>query len=211
MTAIATDTLGQTTVSSPVVITLTNGAAPAPAATFVGTDTTTSGNWTSTYGVDGFIIPNDAATSPAIYATVNLNGASTFSYADPTNFPEALLKTRTSGTTDRISSVFYQLTDAVNNNGVILIDVNLIDFAQHQVALYFMDWQSSTRNVRVQILNSSTLAVLDTQTVANYPTGKYLVWNLKGHVTIKVTEIINDPASAPNTVTVNGVFFDPSH
>jgi hypothetical protein len=210
LTAIATDTLGQTTVSTPVAITLANGAAPAPAATFVGVDSTTSGSWTSTYGADGFIIPNDATTSPA-YAAVNLNGANTFSYADPTSFPEGLLKTRTSPTTNRIASVFYQLTDGVNNNGVISIDVNLIDFAQHQVALYFMDWQSSTRNVKIQILNSTTQAVLDTQTVASFPTGKYLVWNLKGHVTIKITEIIGDPASAPNTVTVNGIFFDPSH
>ncbi len=211
LTAIATDTLGQTTVSSPVAITIANGAAPAPAATFAGTDTTTSGSWTTTYGTDGFLIPNDAASIPAYYATVNLNGANLFTYADPTNFPEGLLKSRTSTTTDRIVSAYYQPTDGVNNNGVVLIDVNLIDFQQHQVALYFVDWQASTRNVKILILNSTTQAVLDTQTVANYPSGKYLIWNLTGHVTIKITEIINDPASAPNSVTVNGIFFDPLH
>jgi hypothetical protein len=211
LTAIATDTLGQTTVSSPVAINVSNGAAPAPAATFVGTDTTTSGSWTTTYGTDGFIIPNDAANIPAYYATVNLNGASLFTYADPTNFPEGLLKSRNSTTTDRIVSAYYQPTDGVNNNGVVLIDVNLVDFQQHQVALYFVDWQASTRNVKIQILNPTTQTVLNTQTVANYPSGKYLVWNLTGHVTIKITEIITDPASAPNSVTVNGIFFDPSH
>jgi len=211
LTAIATDTLGQTTVSAPVAITLANGAAPAAAATFIGVDSTTSGNWTSSYGVDGFLIANNTASNAAYYAAADLNGANTFSYADPTNFPEALLKTRTSATTDRIASAYYQLTDGVNNNGVILIDVNLTDFQTHQVSLYFLDWQSTARNVKVQILDSTTQAVLDTQTVANYPHGKYLVWNLTGHVKIKVTEIITDPATAPNTVTVNGVFFDPVH
>jgi hypothetical protein len=211
LTAIATDTLGQTTVSAPLAITLANGAPPAATATFLGIDSTTSGNWASSYGVDGFLIANDTASNAAYYATVNLNGALTFSFADPTDSPEALLKTRTSATTDRIASAYYRSTDAVNNNGVVLIDINLTDFQPHQVSLYFLDWHAAVRNVKVQILDSSNDTVLDTQTVASYTLGKYLVWNLTGHVKIKITEIINDPASAPNSVAVNGVFFDPVH
>jgi hypothetical protein len=209
LTAIATDTNGQTTVSAPVTITVNNGAPPAAAAQFVVTDSITSGNWPSgVYGVDGFIIPGDTAGGAADYATVSLNGATTYVWpgANPSSDPTALLKTAASATTDRISSDFLQPYNGAASN--ILIDVNLIDGAQHQVALYFLDWhQASARSAQVQILDATTSAVLNTQTVGLFGNGKYLVWKLTGHVQLKITEI--DTGS--NSVAVSGIFFDPVH
>jgi hypothetical protein len=48
-----------------------------------------------------------------------------------------------------------------------------------------------------------TTAVLDTQTMKQYSKGKYLIWNVKGQVTLHFVS-----TGARNAV-VSGVFIDP--
>jgi hypothetical protein len=55
----------------------------------------------------------------------------------------------------------------------------------------------------VDILDAVTGAVLETQTITSFEGGKYLVWNLSGHVLIKFTQ-----NAGPNAV-LSGLFFDP--
>jgi hypothetical protein len=211
LTAIAADTNGQTTISSPVVVTVSNGAPPAAAATFLTTDTTTSGTWVGKYGVDGYIIPSDVS-NPAFYSTVSLNGSPggviPYIYANPApaGHNEALQLSPTSPDT-RIASADYVPTSYGSNNGVITIDLNLVDYGTHQIELYFLDWMASVRTENVAILDASTLAVLSTQQVTGYTLGKYLVYNLTGHVLIKITEVIPDPQHDPSSVSLNGLFF----
>jgi len=81
--------------------------------------------------------------------------------------------------------------------------VNITDGALHQVALYNLDWNGeNTRVQRVDVLNATTGAVLDTRTISAFTSGQYLVWTLGGHVTIRVTN------TGPHTVCVSGLFFD---
>jgi hypothetical protein len=211
LTAIAADTNGQTTVSSPVVVTVSNGAPPAAAASFLATDTTTSGTWVGVYGTDGYMIPQDVS-NPAFYATVNLNSPLLYTYANPApaGHNEALQLSPTSPST-RIASAYYVPTSYNNNNGVITIDLNLVDYQQHKVALYFLDWLANNRTENVAILDASSQAVLSTQQVTAYTLGKYLVWNLTGHLLIKITEVIPDPQHDPSSVSLNGLFFGSSH
>jgi hypothetical protein len=220
LTAIATDVNSQTTTSAPVVVTVSNGAPPAASATFVTTDTTTSGNWGHTYGTDGYMIPNDVL-NPASYATTALTaqGAAsttvlTYTYADSASgantHPEALLVSPTS--TNRIASAFYVATAYPTNTGVMSIDLNMIDYQKHQVALYFLDYAGSSRIEQVQILDASTNAPLDTpRQISFFTLGWYLTWNIQGHVIVKITDVMPDAQHAPNTVTLNGIFFDPAH
>ena len=54
-----------------------------------------------------------------------------------------------------------------------------------------VDWDNSemrARSQRVEILNASNV-VIDSQTVTGFNAGKYLVWNLSGHVYIRVTNL----------------------
>jgi len=216
LTAIATDVNGQTTISSPVAITVSNGSAPAAAATFLTTDATTSGNWTTAYGSDGYLIANDVL-NPAVYASYSLSAKpsteteSTYTYAAGGGLTgEALLTAP--GSTNRIASAFFVPTSYQNNTSVLVLDLNLIDFATHRISFYFLDWKTATRNETVTIFDANNAShLLDTETISNYTLGTYLSWNITGHVVINIVENIPDAQHDPGSVAVNGIFFDPAH
>jgi hypothetical protein len=77
--------------------------------------------------------------------------------------------------------------------------VNFTDGNTHQIALYALDWDSTTRAAQFQVTDASG-AVLDTENLSSYFNGVYMVWNIKGHAIIKV---IN---TAGANAVVNGVF-----
>ncbi len=70
----------------------------------------------------------------------------------------------------------------------------------HELALYFLDWDNEGRAETRTLLNTSTQAVLDSRVVSNFQTGKYLVWNVKGAVTIQFN------VTAGSNAVVSGVF-----
>ena len=71
------------------------------------------------------------------------------------------------------------------------------------MALYCLDWDGHGRAATVEVRDALTNAVLDTQTVKEHKNGKYLVWNLKGQVTLHVVKAV-----AGNSVVASGLFFD---
>ena len=73
------------------------------------------------------------------------------------------------------------------------------------MALYFLDWDYAGRAERVDVLDASSGAVLDTRTISGFSNGEYLVWNVKGHVSFKITL-----RSGLNAV-VSGLFFGAPH
>jgi hypothetical protein len=97
--------------------------------------------------------------------------------------------------TDRIAATWY-------SGSSFTVDVNLTDGQTHEVALYLVDWDTTGRSERVDVLGASTGAVLSSQTVSSFNGGKYLVWNLTGHVQIKFTNL-----TGANAV-LSGIFFD---
>ena len=80
------------------------------------------------------------------------------------------------------------------------IDLNLTDGNWHQVAIYCVDFDNWARVQRVDILDSSTGNVLDSRTLSAFQGGRYVVWNLSGHVKIQLTKI------EVNAV-LSGIFF----
>lgn len=162
-----------------------------PGATFVGVDTTTQGNWISAYGADGYRLANDSASLPA-YAALTPLSASQHTWTTSTSESRALRRASGNG---RFAAAWY--------GSVFSFDVNLTDGQPHQVALYLVDWDSSSRGQRFDILDAATQAVLDTRTVSGFNGGRYVVWTLTGHVTIRVTR------TAGSNAVVSAVFFDP--
>jgi hypothetical protein len=158
-------------------------------ALFVRTDNTTQGTWKGVYGADGEAIANDSANYPA-YAQVTFNAASLFTWNSSTTDVRALQKAAAS---DRIASTWYSSTS-------FTIDVNLTDGNTHQVGVYCLDWDNAGRAQRIDILDASSGTVLDTQNVSAFNGGRWLFWNLTGHVTIKATR-----TAGPNAV-VSGLF-----
>ena len=159
-------------------------------ASFLSEDTTTEGAWQSKYGADGYSLAGSAQSLPS-YGSLSLQGQSSYTWAATTNDPRAL---QVPGNPLGIAASWY--------GGTFTLNVN-VGSNTHQVGLYFLDWDIRGRAEKVQIfdanLNSAT--PLDTETVSNFSTGVYLLWNISGSVRIVVTG-----AAGPNAVA-SGIFF----
>jgi hypothetical protein len=180
--------------STDAVLLLEAGATPAPtpaptptvgtSAVFVNTDTTTQGNWKGKYGQDGYRVAYDSTNYPA-FAQVNLSGYHSHIWKLSTSDVRAMQK---GAPADRIASTWFA-------NSPFYIDVNMLDANAHQVALYCLDWDNGGRTQTIDVLDAASGAVLNTRTVSGFRGGKYLIWNVTGHVQFRVT----------NTDGVNGV------
>jgi hypothetical protein len=166
---------------------------PSGTAAFVKTDTTTAGSWKGVYGADGYNILNDTVSYPA-YVSVAASGNAIYTWAASTSDTRALQKA--SSTTDRLASCWY-------SSGTVSIDLHFNDTSTHQVALYLLDWDVYTggRLERVDIVDGNN-ALLDSRNVSSFANGEYLVWNLSGHVILRIT---NTNANA--NAVLSGIFF----
>src|SRR5207249_3160813 len=140
------------------------------AASFVTTDTTTQGNWQSTYGAEGYSI-SGGTTSYPIYAQVTSTAQGPYVWSNSTTDVRALQQANGSG---RVAAFWYGA-----NNGSFIIDINLTDHKTHQVAVYVLDFTANNGPESIDVLDANTGAMLNTQTVSSFYGGKYLVWNLQ--------------------------------
>jgi hypothetical protein len=161
------------------------------AAVFLGSDAHDQGNWVGLYGLDGYNVVGTAANYPA-YAAVNPTGKSDWTWASSPADSRAL---ETADGLDRVAAAWYSAS-------TFSVDVNLEDGQTHQVALYCLDWDSAARRQTIDILDASSGAILDSQAITDFNNGVYLVWNLTGHVLIRLTR------NAGLNVVLNGIFLD---
>ena len=82
------------------------------------------------------------------------------------------------------------------------VDVNLTDGNTHDLELYFLDWDSTSRAEQVQISNAATGAVLNTETVTSFHSGEYLEWAVSGNLLITFT------TTAGANAVLSGLFLD---
>ena len=171
-----------------------SGSTPSGSAAFVRSDSSTAGNWRTSYGADGRVIVGDSTSLPA-YVAMSPAGNGSYTWAASTSDSRALLKAASS--TDRVSACWYA-------SSAFTIDLNFSDSAAHQVALYLMDWDNYNggRSERIDVIDGGTGATLDSRTASGFYSGQYLVWSLGGHVVIRVTN--TNPSS--NSL-INGLFF----
>ncbi len=107
------------------------------------------------------------------------------------------------GSTDRSGRSWYSSRETLD------LDLNLTDGAAHQVSLYFataLTAAGKERAVRAQVLDAADGKVLDTREARSVFNGQYLIWNLKGHFTLRLTGV-KGLAGGP---FLNAVFFDPA-
>ena len=126
------------------------------------------------------------------YATVTESGANLYTWSGSTGDVRALQKGAPQAT-DRIAACWY--------GSQFTIDVNLTDGQAHAVSLYALDWDTTSRVERIDVIDPSTGTVLDTRTISSFQNGEYLTWNLKGHVQFRVTSI------AGINAVISGLFF----
>jgi hypothetical protein len=188
ITFTAKNSVGSTVQNFTLVIYAAGGA---PAATFVGQDTTTEGNWQGRYGSDGYSLANITPQVIPSYATFAVANQINYTWdADPSD-PRAL---EIPGSSNRYAATWY-------SNASFTLNVNLTDSNTHLFALYAVDWDYEGRSETVTIQDANTGAILDSETISNFSSGVYLVWNLTGNVQITVV-----PTGEPNGV-ISGAFF----
>jgi hypothetical protein len=172
------------------------GAKPVgSSASFLGTDTTTSGAWRNAYGVDGYDINSDtSAGNPKLpsYATLSVTGAQSYVWTSLATDPRALQNAAATGS---IASAWY-------TSSTMTFAVNVTDGKSHEVSLYTDDFDSHNRVEQIQINDAATGSVLSTQTINSFVGGEYLSWTISGNVVITVTNL-NPNANA----VVSGIFF----
>ena len=173
-----------------LTVSASTGTGSASAA-YVRLDTTTQGSWKNVYGADGYNFLGAAPALPS-YAQVSVSGASTYTWAASTSDPRAL--EQPSGS-NRTAATWFAA-------GTYSFDVNLTDGNTHQLALYAIDYDNSGRSQRIDIVDPATGSVLDSRTMSGFAAGQYLVWNLSGHLTIQLTQLVG------SNVVASGLFLD---
>ena len=163
-----------------------------PTVSFIKQDTTTQGNWIGTYGSQGYDVIGNAASLPS-YATVTPAGQTSYTWTASSTDPRALQDASGSG---RIAACWYSASS-------FTVDVNLTDGKTHDLELYFLDWDTTSRSEQVQFSNPATGAVLNTETVTSFNSGVYLDWAVSGNVVITFTHL------AGINPVLSGLFFDP--
>jgi hypothetical protein len=162
-------------------------------ATFVKTDTTTQGTWKGAYGSEGAQVMGDSASLPG-YVQITPAGNSEWTWEYSTTDARALQRINAD---DRTAAVWYL-------DGTFTVDLNFTDGQTHRTAMYFVDWDLSDRTQTVEILDAASGAVLNTQTLSNFGSGKYLVWDFKGAVRVRLTKV------AGFNAVLSGLFFGPA-
>lgn len=163
-----------------------------PKAVFVRKDTSARGDWKGKFGSDGFHIIGDAVKYPP-YAVVTSNGHDRFEWGDSTTDPRGLQRQAGGG---RVPACWF-------SDSNFTVEVNFVDGRTHRLALYCVDWDTTERSQKVEILDPNTGAVLDTRTISGFNSGAYLVWDVQGRVQVRISR------TGGNNAVLMGLFFDP--
>jgi hypothetical protein len=71
------------------------------------------------------------------------------------------------------------------------------------VSLYLLDWNGDgTRSQRIEVIDATTGAILDTRNASAFQSGLYLSWRVAGPVRFRITS-----TGASNAV-LSGIFLD---
>ncbi len=142
------------------------------------------------YGGDGYNVIGNAVSYPS-YVNVTPAGNYAWTWDNSTSDVRALQKKAGAG---RIAACWY-------SSAAFSIDLSFNDQAAHQVALYLLDWDTHNQRMqRIEVVDTNN-NLLDNRPVSSYLAGQYLVWNLSGHVIIRLYNMGN-----PNAA-ISGIFF----
>ena len=167
-----------------------SSSSTAPVARFVGVDTKAMGAWKGVYGADGSIIAADSANYPG-YVQVEFAGQALSTWAPSTRSVRAL----------EASEGMHRIASAWSSASDFTIDISLMDAKAHRVSLYCLDWDEAGRTETIDVLNASNENVLESHTISDFADGRYLTFDLSGHVKIRITR------TAGTNAVLSGLFF----
>jgi subtilisin family serine protease len=165
----------------------TSGTGP-----FVGLDTITSGSWKGIYGTQGGLAYPYGYFVPPSYVQLSAYKNYGLLWSASTTDPRAVQKP---SATDRIAGAWNSVDD-------FYFTLKFNDSATHEVSFYFLDYDRSGRQQKLEIIDVTTGKVLDTRLISNFENGVYFAYNLNGNVHAKLTRI-----AGPNCV-MSAILFD---
>lgn len=173
-----------------MLLVLNSGAVagePVPTAHLITEDTKTKGDWQMAYGADGGEVFGDKAFYPK-YAQV-VKAGQFFQWSPDSEEDSALNK---KDSEERIAACFSERQ--------MTLELFLKE-GEHRTAIYFNDYDKKGRREKVEILDGRNNAVLVSRAVADFQDGKYLVYDLSGHLKVRLT------AEQGENCVVSGIFF----
>ena len=167
------------------------------AARFLKNDETTTGAWKGIYGAEGAVIAGDSGTNNApACATVTLTGKQD---TTPWAFtPENPVAPQFASDEKRRSNRLWNAAELID------VGVDITDGKEHQLALFF---PFGCGSLNVDVIDADTKAVLDTHSYADKGKEKYLLWNIRGPVILRVVCTKIDEG---HSIWLGGVLLDPA-
>ena len=178
---------------------------------FVGEDAATQGNWGGIYGSDGYVLPNydgvgkDVRVLPSYVTSVVCDQEHCANAFWTTNIHRttdvrAPARDRSNSETRSAAAIYNQYPYLT-----MFVDITVSGTHEYTIALYFLDWDTTTRRAGVEIMDLHTLKQLaPVKVVRDYHAGKYLVYKCNRSVRIRIAA-----SGKPNNATLSGIFFSP--
>lgn len=153
-----------------------------PAAEYVDTDSTTGGDWYGGgYGSEGYALASGYSSNADFFANASIFDELQDIWDSDTDATWALVNPGGS---------LSHRTAAAWNSGISssLPDLDF-DFGSgsYELSLYFVDANNRGREQRIELVNTDTGDVLAQRTVSDFGSGKYVKFNVQGHVAVRIT------------------------
>jgi subtilisin family serine protease len=161
-----------------------------------GTNAVTQGNWYGSFGTNGNFVYGATTGSPSLaYATSSLipTGASVVTYAKNIKSTDPRLPTNSAGTA-RATGYLYSPTS-------LSFGFNFGTTTQ-RLSLYAASVDKPNRTETVSVYDATTGLLLQSVSLSNFASGKYVSFDLTGAVTVSITTTGNAG------VVLNGLFLD---
>ena len=164
---------------------------------FTGTDTETKGTWQKKYGSEGYYLAGAGEKIPE-KTKINIINGDTHIWQNKTQDIQAV---QISGEEGRVAaSVSHPLHE--------IIDFNFGDGKEHQVAIYFLDWDRRGRWSVVDMVDANTRKVLHSFNLTDFEQGVYLNYKMKGHMQCRITNVWTRRYGQSPDAGFSAIFFD---
>jgi hypothetical protein len=92
-----------------------------------------------------------------------------------------------------------------NSDNTMTVTIGMDGNREHQIALYFVDWERKGNRMAVEIFDAETLDLIaPVKIVENHAEGAYLIYKYNKSVKFRINKIRGD------SVSLSGIFFDPA-
>ena len=164
---------------------------------FNGIDKQTKGLWKKEYGSDGYFICGVGENIPEEIKINFINGE-THIWQNKTQDIQALENPRGKANIAAVRS--HPLHE--------IIDFNFTDGKEHDVALYFLDWDKRNRWTVVDIIDANSRKVLHSYNLTDYVQGVYLKYRMRGKLQCRITNVWTQRYQKSPDTGFSAIFFN---